>query len=344
MAYVGRPGGIWRDSRGYWRSWINGRCRSFGRDRRTALRAWLVATKGQAEPFSAPPEFLAELVERWELHHGGDWERWRLRRFVAFMADSACADIDADLLHRYAAWLRRQTYTRGKGKRRVVRTLGLKTVREETLLAGRVLRWGAGRGWVTDVPEIPRLPKPARQPHDLEPSAVSSMLTAPSRRPGRKPLRPMPARARRMFAFALETGCRPSEVCRLKWEDVNLAARIILIPEHKTSHRTAAARSVPLTDAALEVLRELKPGRSFVFLSRLGKPYTPAGLRSILKRRGATPYQLRHTFAQVRSEQLPLDVLAAWMGHSNLETMRFYRDIRDARLREAAADLPGMIP
>lgn len=344
MGKRGPQSGLWRDSRGCWRSWIDGRCRSFGRDRRVALRSLGEAKRGAAP--SAPaklrrPLLLGQLPEYWLAHRGGDAERRHLRHWTEFVGTQLCADLDADTLHRFVAWLKTQTYHRGK-PRRPPRPYSPKSVREFTLLAGRMLRWAHGRGYVALIPETPRLPKPARQPRDVPPDALARMLTAPTKRRGRKPLRPMPVRVARLFRFAIETGLRPGECCRVKWEHVSDG--MLIVPEHKTMGKTLAARSVPLTPEATAILEQCQRLGAYVFISRLRAPYSPSGLRSILRRRGATPYQLRHTFAQQRSEHLPLDVLAQWLGHSNLETVKFYRQIRDERLKASARQLRPVLP
>jgi hypothetical protein len=69
----------------------------------------------------------------------------------------------------------------------------------------------------------------------------------------------------------------------------------------------------------------------------MAKPYSAAGIRSILKRHGdVTPYQLRHTFGQLASEQLSEQDVAALMGHTDVETTRRYFEVKSARARAKA--------
>ena len=49
-----------------------------------------------------------------------------------------------------------------------------------------------------------------------------------------------------------------------------------------------------------------------------------------------TPYQLRHTFAQGASEQVPRDVLSKLLGHKDEATARLYYEARDHRTVAAA--------
>lgn len=157
----------------------------------------------------------------------------------------------------------------------------------------------------------------------------------------------LPARAGRILRFIAATGCRPSEACGLEWRDVHHDLGVCILHEHKTGHETGEPRTIYLTEAALEVLRELRPAVGPVFVSRNGTPYTPAGLRSILRRHsdGMAPYQLRHTFAQNASDsgEVPVEVLARLMGHTNTTTTGFYFHVRDKRALQAAKTikLPG---
>lgn len=58
--------------------------------------------------------------------------------------------------------------------------------------------------------------------------------------------------------FAIETGMRRGEILNLKWRDVDLASRTIFIPLTKTDK----PRTIPLTQGALAILRDLTPSTS----------------------------------------------------------------------------------
>ncbi|WP_291511649.1 site-specific integrase [Acidithiobacillus sp.] len=53
--------------------------------------------------------------------------------------------------------------------------------------------------------------------------------------------------------FAIETAMRRAEICGLRWENVNLAGRVALLPDTKNGN----ARRVPLSSAAVAVLAAL---------------------------------------------------------------------------------------
>jgi integrase len=58
--------------------------------------------------------------------------------------------------------------------------------------------------------------------------------------------------------WAIETAMRRGEILDLRWENIDLISRMARIPKTKTGH----PRTIPLTDAAIGVLREMKQARS----------------------------------------------------------------------------------
>lgn len=53
--------------------------------------------------------------------------------------------------------------------------------------------------------------------------------------------------------FAIETAMRRSEICGLRWENVNMSGRVAILPDTKNG----TARTVPLSSTAIDVLRAL---------------------------------------------------------------------------------------
>ena len=117
-----------------------------------------------------------------------------------------------------------------------------------------------------------------------------------------------------------------------------------VLTSHKTG-RTGRPRTIYLTPAAAGILKDPPRRYDHVFVSRLGKPYTPSGLRSILRRRGiASVYSLRHTAAQsMLDAQVSLEDVAKLLGHSDLATVGAYAQVRDDRAREVASSLTSIL-
>ncbi|MHC4094246.1 MAG: tyrosine-type recombinase/integrase [Planctomycetota bacterium] len=274
----------------------------------------ILAAGGQVEH---GPEVVAELALRYSAHEGGGWITWPIKAFSKFVGGLRCVDVPAELLTDFAGHLQ-----------------GLKrspaTVRKYVRAARAALEWAAGLGWIDAAPPMPRrLPRPVQHPRDIERGRLRSTFGTLSG-PAAKALR-----------FILFTGCRPGEACRLHWGQVNLCAGTAVLVTHKTAGKTGRTRTLYLTQQAAEVLAETRAEdrHGFVFLSSRGQPYTPGGLRSILRRQGIpSVYSLRHTFAQTSLDGgMAAEDVARLLGHRDLRMIGVYAQVRDQRAKAAAA-------
>jgi integrase len=69
------------------------------------------------------------------------------------------------------------------------------------------------------------------------------------------------------------TGCRREEIGLLRWSEIDMGARTILLPPSRTKNRRQHA--VPLSESALEILKAMssRDGRDYVF-GRNGDGYS----------------------------------------------------------------------
>ncbi|MER1724592.1 site-specific integrase, partial [Proteus mirabilis] len=145
-----------------------------------------------------------------------------------------------------------------------------------------------------------------------------------------------------LFMFAINTGLRSSELCALKWSDIDFIERtahvqsasvVGVIKETKTK---AGTRKVELNDEAMKSLKEQK---QFTFMKDgviFEDPKTNQAWASAdairkkawvptLKKAGIryrNPYQTRHTFATRNiSQGVNLFWLAGQMGHKGPEML-----------------------
>ncbi|HEK0655372.1 TPA: tyrosine-type recombinase/integrase [Proteus mirabilis] len=145
-----------------------------------------------------------------------------------------------------------------------------------------------------------------------------------------------------LFRFAINTGLRSSELCALKWSDIDFIERtahvqsasvVGVIKETKTK---AGTRKVELNDEAMKALNEQK---QFTFMKDgviFEDPKTNQAWASAdairkkawvptLKKAGVryrNPYQTRHTFATRNiSQGVNLFWLAGQMGHKGPEML-----------------------
>ncbi|MEZ4236818.1 MAG: tyrosine-type recombinase/integrase [Myxococcota bacterium] len=157
-------------------------------------------------------------------------------------------------------------------------------------------------------------------------------------------------------------GLRPSELRRMRWDDVRFATRTLVVRGEKTH---AAKAEIPLTPLAYRQLRtwwvrQGQPGQGFVFPADAHGAKGEAGhtSRSAYRRsqetaakrakigRTVNMYRLRHAFATIAwSLGIEFDVARRIMRHTDEKMLRdVYCRPRPADLvaRVAAFDLPAV--
>ena len=143
------------------------------------------------------------------------------------------------------------------------------------------------------------------------------------------------------------TGCRKNEIVKLKWNDVDIDAGEIRLPDGKTG-----ARLVPLSPAAAEVLSGLprKARRPWVILgARSGRhlgDLQPAWER-VRERAGLEDvriHDLRHSFASralALGESLPM--IGKLLGHTQVQTTARYAHLQRDSIKASASRIADSI-
>jgi integrase len=145
-----------------------------------------------------------------------------------------------------------------------------------------------------------------------------------------------------LFRFAIQTGLRSSELCALRWRDIDFVEKTAHVQNASVSGVTkgtktkAGTRKVELTEEAMIALNAQKP---FSFMKdgcvfedpKTNKPWASAdAIRKkawvpTLRKTGIryrNPYQTRHTFATRHiSQGVNLFWLAGQMGHKGPEML-----------------------
>ncbi len=149
------------------------------------------------------------------------------------------------------------------------------------------------------------------------------------------------------FRLLMLTGCRLSEIQKLRWEHVDLDKGELRLPESKTG-----AKVVHLGDAAIAVLRGIDQGN--------GNPWVIAGRkpeshltdlqhpwRRIRARAGLEDvriHDLRHSFASgglLVGEGLPM--IGKLLGHTQVQTTARYAHLANDPVKSAANRIAGRI-
>jgi integrase len=145
-----------------------------------------------------------------------------------------------------------------------------------------------------------------------------------------------------LYRIAAYTGLRLGELLALRWEDVNLNLRRLVV------HRALSAgiegptkgwqaRFVPLSDGAADALSRLHERGEFtsatdhVFCNRLGRPLDGAVLRRRFKRTAAAAglrvlrfHALRHGAGSLVARQADARWVQGFLGHSKITTTERY--------------------
>lgn len=281
---------------------------------------------------------VAAAIDRWQAEHPGGWQQWATRPLLDFCgADSV--EVESGYLERYCAWLR--------GRKRGSRVrYSDETIRKLCCAASALFRWAVDAGLCETSPRPARVTMPDPVPKALTRAELAAVLASVRRLPV----------VRDMLRLALATGMRIGEIRTLRWAHVRDDAITLPPHSHKGGHRSGKLRVVPLLpDAARILARQRGASATYVFVApRTGKPYTRHGLNAMLYRRGVTPHRLRHTVAQRAIDAgVPVDTVAAMLGHRHSRMVWVYAKIRDesvragfqsanaqARLRKQARPLP----
>lgn len=165
-------------------------------------------------------------------------------------------------------------------------------------------------------------------------------------------------RDRAAILLGAEAGLRLSEVAALRWQAVQLAARIVF-----TIGKGGKARKVPLTDRVIEALSALPRGEESASVLGLSARSVQARFASLCERAGVRRevvvsrpvadargkvseenYTIHRSFHSLRHSAgthllqagAGIDVVAKILGHSNVETTMIYRSVDTSELHAAA--------
>lgn len=200
-------------------------------------------------------------------------------------------------------------------------------------------RYGLREGLVEHDPTPGiRPPKsPRRLPATLDPDEAARLLELDGSHA-------LDARDRALMELAYSSALRLSELCALRWQDLDLAAGLV-----RVTGKGARTRVVPVgryARAALEALRAAghdPPPTAPVFRGRGGRAMAPRSVQARLKRlaqrqgiwKRVHPHLLRHSCASHLLESSgDLRAVQELLGHADIKTTQVYTHLDFQRLAQ----------
>ena len=148
-------------------------------------------------------------------------------------------------------------------------------------------------------------------------------------------------RVKPMVITALNTGMRLGEILKLKWEDVDLINRVIIVRRSKNGY----SRDIPVTDQLYQALKPIDQSKEYVFSNADGNPvksirtaFEKAVLLAGLK--DFTFHDLRHTFAShLVMNGTDLLTVKELLGHRTINMTVRYSHLSQSHKRGAVDTL-----
>lgn len=192
------------------------------------------------------------------------------------------------------------------------------------------------------------------------PNAVNGKVAPPRRRPNHKTrtrehLTPAEMEAllksatsgryghrdRTLLLLMYRHGLRVTEAISLRWERVDLKARLLAVQRLKKG----VPSTHPLRGTELRALRQLRrewPDSPYLFVSERGGPMTASNVRKLVSRSGmvakfafpAYPYMLRHACGfKLANEGHDTRSLQHYLGHKNIAHTVRYTELAPDRFK-----------
>lgn len=183
-----------------------------------------------------------------------------------------------------------------------------------------------------------------RIPEVLSPREIDRFLKAP------RPIELYCLRDRALLEMLYATGCRVSEVAKLRLQDLNLDERFC-----KCEGKGSKQRIVQLGEAAVDAvsswLKQQRPsmaakrpdGGDWLFLTRSGRPMRREAIWELVKKyahiagisRNISPHTMRHSFAtHLLAGGADLRQVQELLGHASIATTQIYTHVDQTRLKK----------
>ena len=150
---------------------------------------------------------------------------------------------------------------------------------------------------------------------------------------------------RLIYSALRQCGARPGELCRATIAEVDRAACVITLKEHKTARKTGKPRRIPIGRKFGELLDQAIGNRTEgpVFLSPKGRQWKVANLSRTYSRlrdlarlpRDLVLYLARHECGTKICREKGIEFARRLLGHANISTTQRYMHLDDRELADA---------
>jgi integrase len=144
-----------------------------------------------------------------------------------------------------------------------------------------------------------------------------------------------------MLLIGFRHGLRASELCDLRWDQVDFNGAVLHV--HRAKNGTPATH--PLSGRELRALRRLQResvASPFVFVSERGAPFAVSGLQKLVARAGEAagfdftvhPHMLRHACGfKLANDGVDTRALQAYLGHRSIQHTVRYTELSPDRFK-----------
>ena len=145
-----------------------------------------------------------------------------------------------------------------------------------------------------------------------------------------------------MILLAFRHGLRASEVCDLRWDEVDFPGAVL----HVRRVKNGTPSTHPIQGGELGALRRLLregPASPFIFVSERGSPFTTAGFARMIERAAAAaglelkahPHMLRHACGYALANKgHDTRAIQGWLGHRSITSTAVYTALAPNRFKD----------
>ena len=151
-----------------------------------------------------------------------------------------------------------------------------------------------------------------------------------------------------MLQFMYGSGCRVSEVVKIKVEDINLKERTAMIRSGKGNKDRLIILSKDWIKGLKKYLKKKKIKSEVVFSKKNGKTLSTDTVQRIVREsaqkaginKHVTPHCLRHSYATHLLEAgTNIRYIQSLLGHSSLNTTQIYTNVASEQLKKVESPL-----